>query len=1286
MLNIDKEKIEKHIKNISGFKIGDTHFKIGSKIHATSFYYAKRLFQNSFYTSRIALQLAKEILNREHIKQNDEITLVGYEMYSELLLSLIKKFLRENAYKPFDDNNVNHFIVYDNGKELDHLPKFNLNKEGKEKSKIIVVVPIASTGSTALKIRNYCFDQLKLTENSDIVYYNVLIVQPDEYPGIEITGKTFKSGFAEEIPQNFLIKLSPDWKKPETCDMCFPIHPLEGESKPLYETDKSALTPAIVFNYPNPRKIEFDDIYRFSKIKFTEALNYKPHKRNGEHFLFSIDPEKLIENNKKEVKDWLEDVVKGAKDNKLFKKTNDKILIISPCHHSNTTFINLVNDIIFNSSATIIHYQSDIDYLPNFKLMNEGLITSADKIVFVDDSLKSGKTFFSVYDIVRFSTGYDEDLNPGESRFAAAIFLSNKSSVDTNNRVKRAAKNVFAFNNVHFPNALKLHDKKPLEHEELRYKALSNFALHDTIKQEFDSKYKKLCGNVKEQTNGDNKQLNHLAMFKATHAIYKYFSGDEKKELNLIFDDFLRELDLEKDSGLFSLKNKKNEIKMAVMKVLSQYPFLLYKPLKDRAYQWHQQWIKKFYNTWNRDLSQFSYDDFRELKFLIRRSVFFGNNFISTKDFIEFIIKIYQSGIKNEKIKKYRKKNESKTDQISIDEEVEEFFEEKPFNEAQQTNINDFHLYIVSNYLELMYKNPWVSVKLFEAVDSIKTDNKSAQQFIRMLKIEAAAVVENFYDLIIKDNEKGWEEVYGLNNIDKIIEANQPIETFIAKYNATQKKEITDKILCDSKDKLFEFLLIRHFILTDKNKKQKKDININEKTDYIFRHIKKHFNTIPGVFFIVTDGKGDPHLVFDENENEQAEIVEYSKENDKNNPLISDFLKGENADNSEKEENVEVLEIEVDFQNSLEEGSSGKPNGDSNENDIKAKKTIIEYYKEEPEEQEWKDLYSVTDSDETKKSSILNGYKYIMLIRISNNDDRNITQGIMGFYNNTGFDNELQAKQLLMLLRKDLSGFITTHHKNEAFSLWREAEQTKRFAYLAGHGRDMLRDIGNNKEYESLHEYSKIIDTMETIQYLIATETRNKGEKVKKLKKSFKDSFFATKISKNQLQKIFEMGKHIYEISDVDNKVYLKESEPDINIPDDYEFQFSEDILRFICFELFVNAKKNRFHFINECTQCKKNELEFSAKIDTDKLEIKITNTCPLVKQETLEKLRGTNDTPIKPLYETSGTKLINEVLKIFNSDDKHNSSTLFFEKPVEICYGCGMYKLTAVLQIKPYE
>jgi hypothetical protein len=267
------DRLKSYIKTLDGYKICNTHFRIGSKIHSSDFYYAKRLFQNSYYTARIAIMLSIQIKEKLDDKKI-ELTLVGYEMYSELLLSLTKKFLNDFGYI-----NINHIVTIDHDGQISHLPK-----NAKVHSMVIIVVPIASTGSTALKIYDY------LRNNKHIIFplphYNVLLAL-DNNAGI------FK---VENRTQTSLVTLKTKWYSPASCELCFN----DELSKPIYETDKSSLTPTLIFDLPSAKKILNDDlIVKFDEVIFENALLYRKAKRNDEHFLFSTVTDILIENNKR---------------------------------------------------------------------------------------------------------------------------------------------------------------------------------------------------------------------------------------------------------------------------------------------------------------------------------------------------------------------------------------------------------------------------------------------------------------------------------------------------------------------------------------------------------------------------------------------------------------------------------------------------------------------------------------------------------------------------------------------------------------------------------------------------------------------------------------------------------------------------------------------------------------------------------------------------------------------------------------------------------------------------
>jgi hypothetical protein len=156
--------LENYVDNFDGYHITNTHFKIGNKIHSSDFYYAKRLFQNSFYTTRLAMNLAKEITKTNNDKTKP-ITLVGYEMYSELILSLTENYLTEI----FDYGKVIHFVAQRKDDIFEFLPKDTFSNYIKEyeKSETIIIVPIAATSSTSQKIEKEIREQIYKQEKAN---------------------------------------------------------------------------------------------------------------------------------------------------------------------------------------------------------------------------------------------------------------------------------------------------------------------------------------------------------------------------------------------------------------------------------------------------------------------------------------------------------------------------------------------------------------------------------------------------------------------------------------------------------------------------------------------------------------------------------------------------------------------------------------------------------------------------------------------------------------------------------------------------------------------------------------------------------------------------------------------------------------------------------------------------------------------------------------------------------------------------------------------------------------
>ena len=1067
--------LEDYACNFEGYRIADTHFKIGNKVHSEDFYYAKRLFQNSFFTTRLAMLLARKI---DEVYTNDKtksITLVGYEMYSELLLSLVEQFLIE-AFKYTD---ICRFVAQNKENKLEFLPD-DTSQECIEKYKeriTITIVPIAATGSTTRKIEKEIREHIrkhikeivgedKAKEESEAYFvnccYNVLLAQDpgsekDSFSDIKYSSDG-KYSEAESI-----IELPATWHRIENCPLCFCYTEYRGDkvrtvTKPLFDTDSSSLTPSLIFENPNGktkvkekkdkwREIE-NNVVKFNDLDFSGSLKYQSEVRNGNHRIYSIDTNKFIRDNKGNIVKWLKEVVEPNLKNEI-DKHNDTIIILAPCHESNSYFLNLINKHVFSSTATIIHHQRGVDFPENFGLLNENYLTNENtKIVFVDDSLITGSHFFELFDLAR-ETKQDYP-------FTASILLNDQAVPFIHERAVRWSENYFAFTAINLPPTLSVLDKHPLEHERKRYERLQENVLHDTLRERFFEKTKSLTPEKRnEKQVSGTKQIRRLKMFEATHKIYDYFVKNEKVP-NLA--------ELAKQKSLHEFVNfKRHNIENVdeedlneknLLKVLTQYPFILYKDLKDETFEWYKQELIELIKTkvpTILDISEGarSYDEFLTFIFLFRRAAFLDNYQILEKDFlkklsgwfakIEKCIEKQENGdFKNkiedikEEIKGLNKQIKDKRDikpetkkpktifeqeipKDKIESEIESLIVLRKSKEEEKSRleklekIHNFPIFVLGNYVEMIQKNSWVAYRILGNLKSLQTDfEKSAQgrQFFNMLQIEATIVIDDLMKMINKEYRLGWRDMYKDIARDELYADTDRIVAFFIDERrkellASNRYEVVKKIFdveISPNTAFVNFLWTKQLLDADNDKDSYLQVGYQKAIDAIVEKMKGFFLTNVEAFFIVTDGQKKPHILSPQ----RGSIIDGFKDDfDRNGTQETRTL--------------------VDFLN-------GVPIGN-------ARETTAEFVRQETKK--WKNIY-------TKKSVSLDfmpsdKYKWLYLIRISKLDDQSekcefAPQGLLGFYSKEDLSDHIFPKQLLMLLRHDMSKFIDKHHKNNTFA------------------------------------------------------------------------------------------------------------------------------------------------------------------------------------------------------------------------------------------------------------
>lgn len=1181
------DQLTQYIEDLDGYKIQDTHFRIGSKYHSTSFFYAKRLFLNSYYTSRIALLIAKKI--HTHVSDvHTKLTLIGYEMYSELLLSLIIKFLQDMHYEK-----VNHFIMVDANDCMRRIPEIKESIEN-----YIIIVPIVSTGSTSVKISN---EVKKLGISSDpLQYYHVICARDPKEEAV------LESGTVETI-----LQIKTQWHDPESCPLCFD----DNCSKPLLETDKTDLTPTLIYDLPITKQLQnIDDDdnpgqkeeekkdkigktgkvgMNFSDVIFDDSLLYKSVIRNDEYYIYSTDTEIFIEKNKDSIIEWLKKVKEDFNID-----IASKIIIISPCHYSNTSFINMVNEILFNSSATIIYHQSDADYAENFKSLNHKYLNEDKKsglqIYYVDDALISGKNFFKIYDLFRYTVNYSIT-----EAMTGAIFLTNKSSADINTRVCRAAKKAHFFVAINMPLQHKVSNKNPLEHEKARYEALSGNTLHDDLRMAYSLKARELRDFNKKDTHA----VRHLEMFKTIHKVYDYLGKLSKStELkNLSFEEFLTAC-RNKDGAKLD--------KFVTMKILCQHPFILYLPVLHKTFEWHKQWLDEtfFRLQESTKANSIGYEDFTELKFLIRRAVFLRNYRILTEDFFLLLSKIFSI---------IDSKNPSGSDNMTSNEYG-----------SQKENIQDFYKYLACQYIEMIHMNGWCAKKLSDILKNVRFQTEQGKRFHRMLNNELAAVLAVFYDMLITEYHDKWINLYKPQEKETASPCttiddpeNKNISDFLhqAQIESKNKFRIADQAMVLQTDNQYNpqflnFLWIKLFLHNDNRSRIAGD-ELTYKTKILFDKLKGlfiHSHKI-GAFFIIIDGRGQPHLVYDK------DMYGYS------------LLKNISGNHWNF------------FARFLHKG-----NGDN--------KTVFEYLCKD--EALWENLYNPEAAVPFIKNE---NCKWILMNRIGDKK-QNSPIGLIGFYGQENRHDDILSKQLLMLLRDDLEHYVNHHHRNDEFAHLIIADATRRFAYLAGHGRQVMQSLANID-----HEvFYPVVKTMEQLQFLFATKLLSSRNIYLRNEKNKADSdmlfhiFHCEPISKKILSQTMNrtltMAQKIYEeeIVEVPQDVEITH---DIQAPDESHFCFNSKLIEFICFELLINAKKNRFHFAKDIfyntykIKEEKNRLHIQFDLKATTLLIGIMGTGPSVSETIKRDIREGNQ--IKIYDEIAGLNLITKLIQIFNPGNR---------------------------------
>lgn len=1249
----------KSVQSAPGFKLSNTHFRIGSKVHLSDFYYAKRFFQNGFFASRFAFLLATDIFSALQEDRESEspsscrLTLIGYGLYSELLISLAAKFLRRKLQ--LADVAINHDVVLD-------TEELCLTKGIKPYGLAVIIVPIATTFSTSLKIEE------KLCGLEDFrgtlflkPHFNVLYVSDsgdaDDLSDVEnLLGWKSKSHQRKEVVirsshfnddriQRYYLSVPTKWHAASKCALCYP----DGttQERALFETDKTSVTPTLIFDFPRGRFIRPKDANR-EFVLDDETVKYGHHVRNNAHFLYSIDSEQFLTRNTSSVVNWLRELRQTFVDEVGYTESS-YVVIVSPCHYSNAAFIDLVNELLFSSAANIIHYDPTSDYVDNFEKVYSDELSRADHVIFVDDSLKSGSAFrrmnFFIRQALKGRNGHG---------VSACVTLLNKSDRYTQNWISDLLTNndaIYSFAHLHIYGPVPHGDRPILEQELRQYRRLEVLACLESLTDYFAAKVKKMV--PREEHLLPRPSQSQIQLVNVTHDVYEFFTHSSIKFGKVKdFDDFRKALSSPRQS-VSSRCNYQDSASThdPLLKVLCHPPFTNYRLVRERAFDWVASLLRQQMDAIQHDEEDLLYPAFRTLKFLMRRSCLLNSSFLISRDWLEFLSQsLFRSNALPALVKKLGEEERKLEAAVNKDLLAKHLLEEI---RNQRRNVLDFNVYYVALAKELLVKNRVRSIALQESLKGLSNSNNwQLNQIRRMLNEENTVLVQSFVDFVSASG--AFRDLYGrgpgidpdLNKIEKFVRLNQV-------SGNVRFSSLVELFAQCNEPHPFEHIGLRNFLWLIQylsNDRYLKRAFLEERTktimskltallsDGIQRNTGCYASSGPhgvGSFLIVMDLRKTPLVTYWANEygsySHSKVFSTPPKSNDDTSSFIDSFMRGK-----------------------------GDRSGSY-------KKTIVELHRPDPHQNVWVDIYGdekdrTVSLEEEMLSTTCNRLLLIRLGTRGRRSDAYTGRGLLAFFYNVEGNVPLNSMtvRLLLLLRSPLSDFIQKHHENNEFVEWRMARQTKKLSLLTSHGQAIINSLAFFGEKSMRDRFTTIALTQTLIQQRVLLGTSGGPfAKVHDAEDQFEQAVSALNepeiIDRLFFDSLKKLAEEVFRSEYVEESVSSDRAKVHLHCDEQLSVKsgIGTTLLDFVMFELFMNAKKNRWDFMPD-----EEEVDFSDELtarnsnivrikveQNSTLKICVSNTGPLVDQETRIAFRKGQPPPKNQEDPISGSKLVKDIL-----------------------------------------
>lgn len=996
----------------------DAHIRLGSKIHIRDFFYARRIFQNSFYSLRFAYLVCRYIQDNVgnwglNPDENDfKLTILGYGLYSELLISNVARFL-QSIYEKWQ---INHSMI-DDAEEL--------RIQGDIHNNIISIIPISSTLSTSHKMEMKSkkdHKESKLIGNP----INIMIVGNGDlenisdstgmitdyilrnfWKHIDINQKIITTVNGKE--EKFFLYLPSKWFLPQNCELCFPENP--SDETVLFETDKVSVTPSLIFDFPalkqrtsQAEKIHFgewegQDEDHQSVIFTQEMLTYGHMIREHNHYLYYIETTKFLKRNEFALDNWLKRIKNKLIENDLT-LFNSEVILISPTRFTNAIFVNRVNEVIFGDMATLFHYDQDEDHIQNLKSFFEDDIKKA-KVFFVDEAMCGGTTFEKINNFVK----YVRSRRGVDGVFVLInTLMQDKYEVFINELGNEL---FFAFIDLEVPVMIGPTRSCHLCSEKMKYEKMLDETFLDSIRILIRAKIMKLEPKTYGDKVGKGKNADYLKRLEYLYKIYRSFSDDKiKPEIEQIFkgNEPLEELCGVAQIPFLPQLTITNKVDL--IKVLSN-PYLVYhKEIRKYIFKFViselEQTTKNLLEVKGRDLNKGDLDIYRYLKFLLKRAAALRANYIIREEVLQKIFSVYQ--ILENKLNEEEKK-QNKKDLFTLNQTDKDKF---------RFNLHEFVDYYMVAIKEVCFYNDSKSLKLEETLDHLQHSGIKDATFLLLtqsLRIENASIPYRFLKSIEKKievielnfTEKNY--VSDINKLSKKIIAfcqndpyrSDPLRSFLGFRKDNKEGQEIELFLETNKPfktKILPMILLKAFFLHKKWEEEGK----NPEMDYILFCLCEILDidlSTGGAFFVGRYMKQE-HLFMIGNIGQKKDIDSVNWENSFTSKIFSGYRRFSKS--------LPLTYVQI----------------------LKQEGSLYTHYGEEIEKSEFSDIYQLKDMNS------------ILFWRLADDDLDSTARGVIVFYNTGATLIPPKDLRYAMILKNDIFGFIEKNYENYSRKLYEE--------------------------------------------------------------------------------------------------------------------------------------------------------------------------------------------------------------------------------------------------------